>query len=520
MVTIDDRYKLAFTTAEGTFVYNRLPMGLLDAPTFFCYVMHTILGDLVGKGVLIYIDDVILYSETFDEHLRLLALVLHRFRDWGMTVAAIKCDFFRRYIQFLGHIVDEHGQRVDPEKVSAIQDFPAPLNRTQLRSILGAVNFYHRFLQDMANVAATLFDLLSIKVSYKWNEEHQAAFEAVKKALTTTPVLAAPDFTLPFRLYVDASGRGMGATLMQADPDDPTKEHVIEYASTRMAPAEMKYAPTMLEARAVVWAVKKFRSYLLGHSCYVFTDHQALIPLFAKKNIEQAQLARWLAVLIEYDLTFVYRPGATQDHVDCLSRIFSEEVESPSSPSASRDVSQVLSIRAIRRDELNEVNPCIACVNLAMPAGALSEPDDSDWSDREQALLDEIVEADDNAPTALSVSLRMSQMQDPLVRGIIRYLKKGKLPEKDLTLKSQIAHLAPKCFIEADGMLMFKPRRSRASPTIFVPTLLRGVLIRAHHGDGLTQHFGADRTKERIARRYWWPDITSCPAFSGREPSP
>jgi len=472
--------------------------------------MYTVLGDLVFKGVIIYIDDILIYSKTFEEHIRLTEQVLERLKRYGLTLSKKKCKWFRKKIEFLGHILEADGCRPNPDKVAAIVAYPAPINRTQLRRFLGSLNFYHRFIQHMASKAIPLFELLSMKVDYVWTSRHQESFDALKTALTTVPVLKAPDWDLPFRLYVDASKRGIGGMLGQSDRDDPHQVHVIEYASYKLTPAETRYAPTYLEARAVVWCVKHWRHYLIGHRCYVYTDHQALISLFTNKLAEQAQLARWQTTLMEYDLVFIYRDGRAQAHVDALSRIFDpnedDEVTTKTDPEATElmlslplvgggnpftvvmsvDGEAIGPLDIISMEELDETNPL--------------QPDLEQVEEAEEEQLEEL----EDAPTALTVTLRAAQLSDPLLRRLVNFIKKGRIPT-DKTQESQVRDLANVCQVDDTGMVVYRPTKTYPKERMFVPKSIRHVIMRYHHGDGLTGHFREGRTRARIAERYWWP---------------
>jgi len=490
VVDPDDRFKLSFMANGKAYIYNRLPMGIIDAPSFFCYVMHTALGDLVFKGVVIYIDDILIYSNTFDEHLRLVEAVMTRLRAYGLTLSKSKCRWFRRSIEFLGHVIDATGVRTNPKKVEAITQFPRPENRTQLRRFLGSLNFYHRFLEGMAAKAIPLFNLLSTKISFVWGEDAQQSFQDLKDALTDAPVLKAPDWHLPFCLYVDASISGIGGTLTQSDSDDPQLNHVIEFASYKLSPAETRYAPTYLEARAIVWCVKHWRHYLMGHRCYVYTDHQALISLFSNRLPEQAQLARWLTVLSEYDLVFIYREGKVQEHVDALSRVHAVETPEGRRPTTVCLVTEEGTTGEVTDEpEPDETNP-------------LHPIED----DEDTELVQNVTGESEDAPTALSVTLSTAQSTDPLSRALIKYIKIGTQPN-DLTLRRRIKELSKVCELNDDNLIVYIPTAAHPKERVYAPPMARPVIIKYHHGDGLTGHFAAGRTTARIAERYWWPGI-------------
>jgi len=381
-------------------------------------------------------------------------------------------------------------------------------------------------MQDMGMVATPLFSLLSTKVPYRWTDECSIAFEALKNTLSDAPVLRAPNWNLPFRLYTDAAKHGIGGILMQLDPSTGD-EYVIEYASTKMTTAERSFTATYLEARAIVFCVKRFRQYILGHQCFVFTDHKALIPLFSNKQIEQPQLLRWLAVLMEYDLTFIYRPGAALPHVDALSR--ADEMEGKEDI-LEEDFHTLGTVKVMNCSEPELYTNTETRVNVMTvqtrsktrndhKSDQILPPDDtSDTSEEEvehteneppRVLSSEepIEPPQDTLDTtsldALNMTLEVAQGVDPLVRSVTNYLKRGKLPN-DPIRRRVVRHLAQQTLLRADGLLIFKPTDLYPQERIYVPEALRMQIIQAHHGNILTQHYGSSRTKSRIILRYYW----------------
>ena len=285
----DAREKTAFTTYSGLFEFLVLPFGLTNAPATFQRLMECVLRGLTWRVCLIYLDDVIVFSKTFEEHLANLRLVFTRFRAAGIKLKPSKCHFGRTEVPYLGHIVSKDGVRPDPDKIRAVQEFPVPRNVHEVRSFLGLANYYRKFVKDFCQLAAPLHQLTSKKVQFKWTEESNAAFQTLKAALVSAPILAYPDFTREFQLYVDASDSAIGMVLGQIQND---KEVVIAYAGRGFNPAERNYSATEREALAVVEGIKHFQTYLYGSRFTVITDHNALRWLM---NIKEAtgRLARW-----------------------------------------------------------------------------------------------------------------------------------------------------------------------------------------------------------------------------------
>src|SRR5215471_5792617 len=265
--------KTAFITKYGIYEFKVMPFGLCNAPATFQRTMDKVLGDIKDKFVMVYLDDVIIYSNTFEEHLKYVEEVLKRIRIAGLRLKAEKCKFAAQELQFLGHIVGKEGVNPDPEKVDKIVNYPVPKNIRELRGVLGLFSYYRRFIKDFAKKAEPLYSLLKKDIEYKWTSEQQKVFEELKEKITTAPVVKYPNFDQPFLLYTDALITGLGAVLAQQVDG---REHVIAYASRTLTLAERNYGITELECLAIIWAVKYFRQYICGVKFTIITDHAAL----------------------------------------------------------------------------------------------------------------------------------------------------------------------------------------------------------------------------------------------------
>ena len=250
--------------------FREMPFGLYSAPATFQRLLDTVLGPELEPNVFVYLDDIIVISHTFSEHLTMLAEVFHRLRRAKLRINPDKCKFCVDELRYLGHIVSRDGIRTDPEKTKAIDQWPAPTTVRQVRQFLGIASWYRRFVENFATVAAPLVALTRKRAKWKWETPEQEAFEALKSRLTSSPILACPDFTRPFQFQTDASTSGLGAVLTQFFPDG---EWVIAYASRTLNAAEKNYSPTELEYLAVVWGIRRLRGYLEGYRFTVITSH-------------------------------------------------------------------------------------------------------------------------------------------------------------------------------------------------------------------------------------------------------
>ena len=316
-----DKEKTAFRTSSGQlFEFNQVPFGLCNAPATFSRLMDSVLAGLHWETCLSYLDDIIVFAASLEEHLARLQQVFERLRHAQLKLGAEKCTFVAKEVSYLGHQVTSEGLLPDPNLLAAIREIaplPPPKNATEVRSFLGLAGYYRCYVKTFAANAGPLHALTRKEAVFHWGPECQDAFNRLKTLLTTSPITAFPDFSLPFRLYTDASTAGLGAILAQVREG---KERIICCASRSLNQAEKAYPATKLECLAIVWAVAKFCPYLMSMSFEVYTDHYALKWL---KTIctGSALLHRWSAVLEEYDFIVKHRPGKSQIHVDGLSRL-------------------------------------------------------------------------------------------------------------------------------------------------------------------------------------------------------
>lgn len=313
LVEKEDRHKLAFSLGFGHYQYCRAPFGLKNLPYHFQALLNTVLTGLQGFKCFVYLDDVIIFAKNLDEHNDKLQEVFDRFRTHNLKLQPEKCQFLMTEIVYLGHKCSESGIQPDERLIKTIQNYPRPKTVKQIQSFLGLANYYRKFIKGFSNIAAPMNNLLKKDTKFLWTEKCEEAFENLKMALTSPPVLAFPDFDKGFDVICDASGYSLGAILEQ-------EGRVVYYASRTLNDAERKYSATQREMLAIVWATKTFKCYLLGRHFTIYTDHQALAGCIRSTDTTSRML-RWIQKMSEFDYKIVYKPGKKNTNADCLSRI-------------------------------------------------------------------------------------------------------------------------------------------------------------------------------------------------------
>ena len=317
-----DKPKTAFVTRSGLYEYNTMPFGLCKAPSTFQRCMELIFRSMQWKIVLIYLDDIIIFSETFETHLERINMVFKRLRSAGFKLKASKCELFRPEVSFLGHTISRFGIRPSPDKVQAVKNWKQPQTVTQVRSFLGFSSYYRRYMQNFSVRAAPLNRLLEAGQAFIWTDDHENAFQDLKSALTGEEVMAFPQDNGLFILDTDASDYGIGSVLSQIQYSEvigKDVERTISFASKSLTKIQRRYCVTRRELLAVVVFVQHFKQYLLGRKFIIRTDHSALRWIMSFKEPEN-QMARWLEILSQYDFCVVHRQGSKHGNADFLSR--------------------------------------------------------------------------------------------------------------------------------------------------------------------------------------------------------
>ncbi|KAL4083052.1 hypothetical protein QTP88_028382 [Uroleucon formosanum] len=330
-IKLDEKSKelTAFSTNQGHWHFKKMAMGLKTSPCSFQRLMNNVMAGIVGIKCLVYLDDIIIYGKGLLDHNEKLRDVFERLRNHNLKIQPTKCEFLKQQCMYLGHIISENGIRPDPEKIKSVLQFPIPTSVKEIKSFLGLSGYYRKFIKSYSLISKPMTNLLRKDVTFNWDTSCQEAFDKLKNILCSEPILQYPDFTKPFIVTTDASGKALGAILSQGEI---SQDLPIAYASRTLSKCESNYSTTELECLAIIFAVKTFRPYLYGRKFIILSDHRALSWLFNLKD-PLSKLARWRILLEEYDYEIKYKPGVLNSNVDALSRMYTiHEIKEESYP--------------------------------------------------------------------------------------------------------------------------------------------------------------------------------------------
>lgn len=459
----DDREKTAFSNGNGLWQFNVMPFGLCNAPATFERLMESVLKGLHWKTCLVYLDDVIIFSSTFDEHLRNLEEILQKLSNAGLKLSPKKCQLFRKEVKYLGHIISSKGVMTDPQKTEAVRDWPVPKDKHDIRSFLGLCSYYRRFVHKFAEIARPLHRLTENEQGFEWTSKCQEAFDQLKEALCSAPIMAYPRAGQEFIVDTDASSYGIGGILSQIQNG---QEVVIAYFSKALSKAEKNYCVTRKELLAIVKTLEHFHKYLYGQPFLLRTDHASLTWILDFKNPE-GQVARWIERLQEYQFKIEHRRGQMHGNADALSR-----------------------------------RPCKADCKHCCRA----EQKESLQCQRT------VVHPPDNWSPS---SLRLDQLQDKEIGRILRYKEENSRPQwKDISMLSPAfkSYWAQwNSLVVLDGVLRRQWESTDGKEIKYqtvLPSNRRKEVLKEIH-DGMSGcHFGIRKTLEKLRERFYWVGYT------------
>ena len=444
--------KTAFRTRYGHYEFLVMPFGLTNAPAVFMDYMNRIFRQYLDQFVVVFIDDILIYSKSKEEHENHLRIVLGILKEKQLFAKLSKCEFWLSEVKFLGHVISEEGVSVDPSKVEAVLNWKRPETVTEIRSFLGLAGYYRRFIQNFSRIAMPLTKLTRKNQPYVWDEKCERSFTELKERLTSAPVLIIPDPSETYVVYSDASKQGLGCVLMQ-------QGRVVAYASRQLKSHELNYPTHDLELAAIVFALKIWRHYLYGTSVELYCDHKSLKYLHDQKELNMRQ-RRWMELLKDYNLEIKYHPGKANVVADALSR----------------KAVQIAAIMVREHKLLEEFRDLNLSSQVFM---SLNELD--------KALIASYnVSHEENG---LRIEIEEAQKQDRRATYIKDMIKQGVTENHD---------------ISPSGLVRFQKR-------IYVPPkadLRRKILDEAHKSK-YTLHPGATKMYHNLKSVYWWPGLKS-----------
>lgn len=446
----DDTYKTAFSTSTNHYEWQVMPFGLTNAPATFQNTMNKLLGPYLRQFVLVYMDDIIVYSPNVELHKKHLKMVFQKLKEGNFIAKKSKCELFCSQISFLGFVISADGLKTDPAKVETVKNWEIPKTPKQCAGFLGLTGFYRRFVQGYSKVAAPLLDYAAKKV--EWSDVQQQAFETLKQKLITAPTLIIPKFEegYTFRVTCDASDFAVGFVLEQLGPNGSLRG-VVAYGSKKLAGAQLRYPVREKEFLSVVQALHTWKSLLLLRPFVVRTDHYSLQYLKQQSDVNNSRLARWLDFISQFEFSIEYLPGSRNSAADALSR--KEMLDTDGQVSV----------------EIEEIDGSrsVLCVN--------------------DELKKEIQDKYD---------------QCSICSPIVRILRDGGAIDK--SLNNHIKHFKWK-----DGLLFYDVFINGSFSRIVVPNdqVLRQKLLSNAHDSPSAGHFGALRTYELLARLWYWPHM-------------
>ena len=491
----------AFVTHDGLYEFNRMSFGLTNAPACFSRLMTRVLQNLNWEIALLYLDDIIVFSKDFEDHMTNLQAIFQRLRKANLTLKPTKCVFGREKIKFLGHIVSAAGIEPLPDKCQAVQEFPTPRKVRDVRAFLGLVGYYRKYIKDYSKIAAPLTDLTKKEIPFQWSDPCEAAFQTLKKKLTEAPILAYPDYNSDYILYTDASSEAIGMVLSQIQDG---QEKVISYGGKKLSPAERKFGTTERECLAVIVAIKHFEPYLRGVHVTIVTDHVALKWILSQKQ-PKGRVARWVAYLQQFNYTVRHLPGNKLGNADGLSRrdydLNSEDMLE-TSESYESHIDKDLDKRIfLNYDPATEKTANVAPIVFKGRRTKLK-------GQRTAQELNPVILLPELSWTKDIV--KKCQLKDKFAGAMLTYLENGTLPgdkrDKEIILSSDHYFIEDNILYHLLDRRVNNPKRQieEIRACLVIPEELKFDVLTSVHGDLSSGHHGTQKTYSTLRLKFYW----------------
>ena len=486
---------LAMDTPLGLYEPTTMPFGMKNAPAVFQREMQRVFKDRLYRGLLVFIDDILIYSKTAEEHAELVEWVLTRLEDEGYYAHPDKCEFFQKEVSFLGHVVSEKGVAVQQHKVKAVTEWPVPTTKKEVRAFLGLTNYYRRFIPSFSEIAAPMTDLTGKDVPFRWTEREQHAFELLKLRMTTADVLAHPHQDRPYIITTDASGFAISGVLSQDQPDGTRRP--LAYMSHKLSPAERRYATHDKELLAIVRAVEHWRCYLEGsaHPILLLSDHRSLQHLNTQPNLNDRQ-ARWVEKLSNFEFRIEYLKGSLNRVADELSRRADYEAEANAeraTENAANRSDEPPRVKLTARTEADD--PTTTTTTTTNTNNTVTNTNTTTTSTTTATLPAN----DDTKEDEVRPIWQISMDSFPLLDDIKEAAKKDEVYQQQLALPHP----------RTDGLTVGGGLLWTCEGLLHVPAdpALRQLLIRQVHDSPTGGHMGLSKTIARLTSTCWWPGM-------------
>lgn len=538
-----DKAKTAFVTPLGFWEFNWMPQGITNAPSTFQRLMERCVGDMNLKEVLVFLDDLVIFSSTLEEHEHRLMRVLHRLKEYGLKLSPEKCKFFQTTVRYLGHVISESGVETDPEKTQALKTWPRPNNLKDLRSFLGFSGYYRRFIEGYSKIVRPLNELTrgypplrkgekakpvtnqtyfnpKLPFESRWTPDCEEAFNTIITKLTSAPILGFADPKLPYILHTDASTTGLGAALYQ---EQEGHLRAIAFASRGLTRSESRYPAHKLEFLALKWSItEKFHDYLYGSQFTVVTDSNPLTYILTSAKLD-ATSYRWLASLSNYSFKLQYRAGKQNQDADGLSRRpHGELVNDAQSKKEQERVSRFVERHLVDKDTTELINhDVLQAICQSHLIKNIDDNKDCGFTLVESLTISteaipDIYGAEDEhglptVPALSKTELKEKQRTDMTIREIISQLETGQTPPP--TLREELPDL-PLLLRELNRLVLYdevlyRKRQDGDQVTyqLVLPEELRSSVLHSLHND--MGHLGIDRTLDLVRTRFYWPRMST-----------
>jgi len=463
-----DKEKTAFTCNRGLFHFNVMPFGLMNAPAVFQELMNRVLEGL-GHFTTAYLDDIIIYSETEEEHLAHIQQVFDRLREHNLRLKLKKCSFLKEETNYLGFVINKHGIQPEQKKVDVIKSLAPPTNVREVRSFIGCCSYYRRFISEFSRIAEPIINLTRKYARFHWTQECQSAFDQLKMALVKLPLLSFPDTNLPYKLYTDASDKCIGACLTQVCKEQgQDAERPIYFLSHRLSDTQTRWSTIEKEAYAIHYSLQKLDHYLHGAEFTIYCDHKPL-KFLLESPIQNRKVATWALCIAGYNCKITYLAGSSNSVADLLSRVSQNIAQTDDEDCPDPDVSgQMYEVNALNSNRF-QPKDFARCV-----------PNFKDNVDK---------------PNLGELDMVNEQDKDEYIKQIKRALR-------DDTLSPSLAR---KHLLSENILYFISDPDSDPILRLYIPQHIQKKIIEEYHTS--LGHMGIDKTYDAIRLKYYWVNL-------------